>query len=120
VLAAVESGALAPGQGAALLSEIGTPARVADIDELVRRVEALEGKREQSWLVQRTPSIRSHRDRWANERQQEYQQRGGSASADCHKDRQFERFEQRSPMAAFVSARCLVLGPHHCHLFLPE
>ncbi|MBK8664993.1 MAG: hypothetical protein IPN21_03505 [Burkholderiales bacterium] len=42
VLAAVAAGELAPGQGSALLSAIGALARVAEIDELVRRIEALE------------------------------------------------------------------------------
>lgn len=44
VLAAVAAGELAPGQGAALLGAIGTLARVAEVDELARRTEALEGK----------------------------------------------------------------------------
>ncbi len=44
VLAAVSAGELAPGQGAALLGAIGTLARVAEVDELARRIEALEGK----------------------------------------------------------------------------
>ena len=44
VLAAVASGELAPGQGAALLGAIGTLARVAEVDELARRIEVLEGK----------------------------------------------------------------------------
>ena len=44
VLAAVADGTLAPGQGAALLGAIGTLARVAEVDELARRIEALEGK----------------------------------------------------------------------------
>lgn len=44
VLAAVAAGELAPGQGAALLAGIGTLARVAELDELARRVAVLEGK----------------------------------------------------------------------------
>ena len=44
VLAAVAAGELAPGQGAALLGAIGTLARVAEIDELARRIEVLEEK----------------------------------------------------------------------------
>lgn len=44
LLAAVGAGVLAPGQGAALLSGIGTLARVVELDELARRVAALEGK----------------------------------------------------------------------------
>lgn len=42
VLAAVAGGLLAPSQGSALLSAIGALARVAEIDELVKRIEALE------------------------------------------------------------------------------
>lgn len=42
VLASVAAGELAPGQGAALLSAIGTLARVAEVDELAARVAALE------------------------------------------------------------------------------
>ena len=44
VLAAVAAGELAPGQGAQLLTAIGTLARVAEIDELAARVAALENK----------------------------------------------------------------------------
>ncbi len=44
VLAAVAAGELAPGQGAALLSAIGQLARVAEVDELARRIEALEAR----------------------------------------------------------------------------
>ena len=44
VLAAVAAGELAPGQGAALLGAIGTLARVAEVDELARRIEVLEGR----------------------------------------------------------------------------
>ena len=42
VLGAVATGTLAPGQGAALLGAIGTLARVVEVDELERRIEALE------------------------------------------------------------------------------
>lgn len=42
VLAAVAAGELAPGQGAALLAAVGTLARIVEVDELTRRVEALE------------------------------------------------------------------------------
>ncbi len=42
VLKAVATGELAPGQGASLLSAIGALARVAEIDELTARIEALE------------------------------------------------------------------------------
>ena len=44
VLASVAAGELAPGQGAALLGAIGTLARVAEIDELARRIDVLEEK----------------------------------------------------------------------------
>ncbi len=44
VLRAVATGELAPGQGAALVSAIGTLARVTEIDELAKRIEKLEGK----------------------------------------------------------------------------
>lgn len=44
VLASVAAGELAPGQGAALVSAIGTLARVAEIDELAKRIEKLENK----------------------------------------------------------------------------
>lgn len=44
VLASVAAGELAPGQGAALLGAIGQLARVAEVDELTRRIEALEEK----------------------------------------------------------------------------
>lgn len=44
VLRSVADGELAPSQGAALLSGIGTLARVAEIDELAARVAALEQK----------------------------------------------------------------------------
>jgi len=42
VLAAVAAGKLAPGQGTALLSAIAGLARVAEVDELTKRIEALE------------------------------------------------------------------------------
>lgn len=48
VLRAVASGELAPGQGAALVSAIGTLARVTEIDELAKRIEKLEGKHAKS------------------------------------------------------------------------
>lgn len=44
VLAAIATGDLAPSQGASLLSAIGALAKVAEIDELARRIEALEAK----------------------------------------------------------------------------
>ena len=44
VVAAVASGELAPGQGAALLSSIGTLAKLIEVDELARRIDALESK----------------------------------------------------------------------------
>lgn len=45
VLASVAAGELATGQGAALLGAIGTLARVSEVDELARLIEALEGHR---------------------------------------------------------------------------
>jgi len=42
VLASVAAGVLAPGQGAQLLTGIGTLARVAEIDELSKRITKLE------------------------------------------------------------------------------
>jgi hypothetical protein len=44
VLAAVGAGALAPGQGAQLLTGIGKLARVVEIDELAKRINKLEEK----------------------------------------------------------------------------
>lgn len=44
VLGAVAAGELAPGQGAALVGAIGTLARVAEVDELERRLTALEAR----------------------------------------------------------------------------
>ena len=44
VLRAVADGVLAPGQGAQLLSGIAGLARVAELDEIARRLDALEGK----------------------------------------------------------------------------
>lgn len=44
VLAAVAAGQLAPTQGAALMGAIGTLGRVAEVDELARRIEALESR----------------------------------------------------------------------------
>jgi hypothetical protein len=46
VLAAVAAAELAPGQGAQLLSAIGSLARVAEIDELAQRIEVLEKQQE--------------------------------------------------------------------------
>lgn len=45
VLAAVAAGDLPPAQGAQLVAAIGQLARVAEIDELERRIAALEGSR---------------------------------------------------------------------------
>jgi hypothetical protein len=45
VLSSVAAGEIAPTQGAALLSAVGTLARVVEVDELMRRVEALESHR---------------------------------------------------------------------------
>ena len=44
LLAAAAAGELAPGQVAALLGALGTLARVVEVDELTRRVEALEAR----------------------------------------------------------------------------
>ena len=44
MLTSVAAGELAPEQGAALVGAIGTLARVAELDELTARIEALEGK----------------------------------------------------------------------------
>lgn len=44
VLAAVAAGELAPGQGAQLLTAIGTLRKVAELDELAARITALEDK----------------------------------------------------------------------------
>ena len=44
VLAAVAAGELAPGQGAQLLTAIGTLGKIAELDELAARITALEGK----------------------------------------------------------------------------
>ena len=48
VLAAVSAGELAPGQGAQLITAIGTLARVAEIDELEQRIRNLEEKRHET------------------------------------------------------------------------
>ena len=45
VLAAVAAGELAPGQGAALLGAIATLGKIAELDELERRISALEGNK---------------------------------------------------------------------------
>ena len=44
VLVAVACGELAPGQGAALLSSLGTLAKLVETDELTRRIDALEAR----------------------------------------------------------------------------
>ena len=44
VVAAVASGELAPGQGAALLSSIGTLAKLIEADDLARRLAVLEAR----------------------------------------------------------------------------
>ena len=46
VLASVADGVLAPGQGAQLVAAIGQLARVAEVDELAARIDALEAKNE--------------------------------------------------------------------------
>lgn len=48
VLEAVGAGELAPGQGAQLITAIGTLARVAEIDELEQRIRNLEEKRHEA------------------------------------------------------------------------
>lgn len=48
VLEAVGAGELAPGQGAQLITAIGTLARVAEIDELEQRIRNLEEKRHEN------------------------------------------------------------------------
>ena len=45
VLMAVAAGDLAPGQGAALLASLGTLAKLTEVDELERRIEALEARK---------------------------------------------------------------------------
>ena len=42
VLSAVARGELAPGQGAQLVASIGAVAKIAEVDELTARIEALE------------------------------------------------------------------------------
>lgn len=42
IVRAVANGVIAPGQGAALLSGLGSVARLKEIDELTARIEALE------------------------------------------------------------------------------
>ena len=42
ILAAVASGSLAASQGAALIGAVGSLARVVEVDELAKRIEALE------------------------------------------------------------------------------
>lgn len=44
VIAAIASGDLAPGQGAALLASLGTLAKLTEADELEQRIKALEEK----------------------------------------------------------------------------
>ncbi len=44
VLQAAANGELAPTQAAALIGALGTLARVAEVDELTRRIEALEAQ----------------------------------------------------------------------------
>ena len=44
VIAAIASGELAPGQGAALLASLGTLAKLSEADELEKRIKALEEK----------------------------------------------------------------------------
>jgi CO/xanthine dehydrogenase FAD-binding subunit len=42
VLTAVADGEMAPDQGATMIGALGTLARVAELDDLKRRIEALE------------------------------------------------------------------------------
>lgn len=44
ILTAVAAGELAPSQGATLISALGSLARVVEVDELLRRIEALEAR----------------------------------------------------------------------------
>lgn len=44
ILSAVAAGELAPSQGATLISALGSLARVVEVDELLRRIEALEAR----------------------------------------------------------------------------
>lgn len=46
IVQAVAAGILAPGQGAALLTGLGTLARIKEIDELTARITALEGMKD--------------------------------------------------------------------------
>ena len=46
VLAAVAAGELAPGQGAQLLTALGTLGKIAELDELAARITALENAKE--------------------------------------------------------------------------
>lgn len=46
IVQAVGAGILAPGQGAALLTGLGTLARIKEIDELTARITALEGMKD--------------------------------------------------------------------------
>jgi len=48
LLLAVADGQIAPGQGAALIAALGQLARVAEVDELERRLKALEDGHAQS------------------------------------------------------------------------
>ncbi|MEW9570532.1 DUF5681 domain-containing protein [Rhodanobacter sp. Si-c] len=48
VLAAVASGELPPDLGASLVTAIGNVTRVVEVDELLRRIEALEKHREEA------------------------------------------------------------------------
>lgn len=48
VLAAVAAGELAPGQGAQLLTAIGTLGKIAELDEMAARITALESKHDKS------------------------------------------------------------------------
>lgn len=53
ILESVASGAIPPTQGAALVGALGQLARVAEVDELTRRIEDLEAKHEHAGSADR-------------------------------------------------------------------
>lgn len=53
ILESVASGAIPPTQGAALVGALGQLARVAEVDELTRRIEELEAKHEHAGSADR-------------------------------------------------------------------
>lgn len=44
VLSATMTGVLSPGQAAQLMAALGTVAKITEVDELIRRIDTLEGK----------------------------------------------------------------------------